>query len=393
MAPARYRREFLRFLAASPLLAEAWAQGTPGPASPADILGVMDLEEAAHRILPPAHWGYMATGVDDDRTLRANREAFGHYQLRPRRLVDVSAVDLKTEIFGVTWDSPIFICPCGSQKAFHAEGELATARAAAAKKTQMILSTQTTAPIEDVMKASGAPVWYQLYTTTNWSVTEKLVAHAEKAGSPVVVYTVDQAGGRNTETQARIRPLDTRNCAGCHPGGGPNTFGMRGKPMFAGIDITGLELSDPRLTWDSVDRLKKMTRMKVVLKGIVTREDAVLAREHGADGIIVSNHGGRAEESGRGSVECLEEVLAGAGRLPVLIDGGFRRGTDIYKALALGAKAVGIGRPYLWGLSVFGQPGVERVLEILRAELQLTMRQCGTPSIAKITRAAVQRAG
>ena len=160
--------------------------------------------------------------------------------------------------------------------------------------------------------------------------------------------------------------------------------------MFAGLDVNGVGLAAPALTWDTVERLKKLTSMKVVLKGIETREDAELACQHGADGIIVSNHGGRAEESGRGTIECLPEVVEAAqGRVPVMIDGGVRRGADAFKALALGAKAVGIGRPYLWGLSAFGQPGVERVLELLRTELSLIMRQCGVKSIEEITRASV----
>ena len=383
------RRRFLQFLAASPIFARLNGQQL---SRPEDGLAVMDFEAAAKRALPPAHWGYMATGVDDDITLKANHEAFQHYRLRARRLVNVSKPDLRTEIFGQAWETPIFICPCGSQRAFHSDGELATARAAKAKLTQMILSTQTSVPIEDVNKAFGKPVWFQLYTTSRWDATEKLVKRAEDSGSPVLVFTVDQQAGRNTETQSRIRPQDTRNCSACHEGGGPATFSQQGKPMYAGIDSSGLALVDPALTWTAVDRLKKFTRMKVVLKGIVTREDAVLARQHGADGIIVSNHGGRAEESGLATIDCLAEVVDGAGSLPVLLDGGVRRGTDVYKALALGARGVGIGRPYLWGLSGFGQAGVERVLEILNAELQLTMRQCGTPAIKQITRSAIQRA-
>jgi len=383
------RRRFLQFLAASPLLPHLRAQQLT---KAEDGLSVMDFEAAAKSALPPAHWGYMTSGVDDDLTLKANHEAFQHYRLRARRLVDVSKPDLRTEVFGQAWESPIFICPCGSQRAFNTEGELATARAAKAKQTQMILSTQTSFPIEDVNKTYGKPVWFQLYTTSRWEATEKLVKRAEDSGCPVLVFTVDQQVGRNTETQARIRPQDTRNCGACHEGGVPATFSQRGKPMYAGIDTSGIALVDPALAWASVDRLKKFTRMKVVLKGIVTREDAILARQHGADGIIVSNHGGRAEESGLATIDCLAEVVDGAGPLPVMLDGGVRRGTDVYKALALGARAVGIGRPYLWGLSAFGQPGVEKVLDILHAELRMTMGQCGTPGIKQITKAFVQKA-
>jgi len=392
----RNRRAFLRFLAASPALPAAvkqiWAQDQAALLKdPKDALDILEFEEAAKRILPPAHLGYMMSGVDDELTLRANREGFKQFKLRARRLVDVSKTDLTTDAFGVPLDTPLFLSPVGGQMAFHPDGELGTARAAGAKKTQMILSTQTTKPIEDIMKASVRPIWFQLYTSSRWEVTEKLVKHAEDAGSTVVAFTVDQQGGRNTETSTRLRRLDTRNCSGCHEGGTPQTF-RQYKPMYDGIDSKGLGMVDPALTWSAVGKLKKFTKMKVVLKGIVTGEDAKLARENGADGIIVSNHGGRAEESGRGTIECLPEVIDGAGNMPVLIDGGFRRGTDVYKALALGAKAAGMGRPYIWGLSAFGQAGVERVIDMMRAELALTMRQMGTPTIQSITKAAIIRA-
>jgi 4-hydroxymandelate oxidase len=379
------RRQFLRFLAQSPLVA---AQAdSPVIGNPKDALNVMDFEPAARKALPPAHFGYLATGVDDDATVKANREAFGRFQLRPRRVVDVTKrADLATELFGTKWETPIVIAPVGSQNAFHPEGELAVARAAGAKKTLQILSTVTTSPIERVAEAAGRPIWYQLYATSRWEVTGKLVLHAARAGCPVLVLTVDLPVGRHTETLERLKRTDTRNCSGCHAAGGS----FRRKPMFEGIDMTGVTLNQPAMTWEFVRRVKDLTPMKLVLKGIETREDAQLCCENGVDGIIVSNHGGRAEESGRGAIECLPEVVgAVAGRVPVLVDGGFRRGTDILKALALGARAVGVGRPYLWGLAAFGQAGVERVLELLRAELELVMRQCGARSIAEIGRSLV----
>jgi len=387
------RRRFLKFLAGSPLLASvpaiAW-QDAAVLANPKDALNVMEFEAAARKALPPAHYGYLATGVDDDYTLHANHEAYRRIQLRPRRLVDVRDTSLRMNLLGTSWDSPIFLCPCGYHKAFHPEGEAATARGAGATKSLMLLSTVTTTPVEDVNREYGAPVWYQLYATSSWAITEKLVKRAEAAGCPVLVWTIDLMAGRNTETQTRLRRMDTRDCATCHGADGPGGSGLRRYPMFAGLDVNGVGLSAPTLTWNAVERLKKLTSMKVVLKGIETFEDAELAGQHGADGIIVSNHGGRAEESGRGTIECLPEVVeAVRGRIPVMIDGGIRRGSDAFKALALGATAVGIGRPYLWGLSAFGQAGVERVIGILRAELSLVMRQCGTPSIEQITRAAV----
>ena len=197
MISSQNRRRFLQFLAGSPLLSRAWAQqGQPPLASAKDALNVMEFEEMAHRALPPAHWGYMATGVDDDATLKANIGAFKHIQLRPRRLVDVSKIDLHAELFGVTWDSPIFICPVGGQRAFHPEGEVAVARAAQSKKALQILSTVTSTPLEEVARALGRPPWYQLYMPLRWDATEKLVRRVEAAGCPVLVWTIDLLGGQ-----------------------------------------------------------------------------------------------------------------------------------------------------------------------------------------------------
>ncbi len=372
--------------------AQPESEAAPLISSPAEALSVFEFEPLAKKILPPAHYGYLASGVDDDLTLRANREAFTKVQIRPRRLVDVSRVDLSTEILGTRWETPIVLAPVGSQRAFHAEGEVAVARAAKARGHLQILSTMTTASVEDVTKAREAPIWYQLYPTAEWSVTEALVHRAEAAGCPVVVLTVDLPVISNRETAAKLARLDERECNVCH-GEGSTYFRVARKPMFDGLDVSGLtDLSAPALTWDIISRLKRVTRMKVFLKGIVTREDATLAVENGADGVIVSNHGGRAEESARGTLESLPEVVeAVSGRIPVLVDSGFRRGTDLFKALALGADAICIGRPYLWGLAAFGQPGVEAVLEILRKELALAMRLAGVTSIRGITRDFVAR--
>lgn len=390
-----HRREFLRFMAASPFAVSAFAQNSATTIARArDTLSVMDFEPLARKALSPAHWGYLSGGVDDDLTLAMNREAFAHYQLRARRLIDVSHTDLNVDVFGSTWDMPIYISAVGAQQAFHPDGELATARAAKAQKAMQMLSTVSSTSVEDVAKALGTPPWFQLYMPTMWADTEKLVQRAEAARCPVLVWTIDLLAGRNAETTTRLARTDTRDCLACHtvqPIGGSTVTRNRARPMFAGLSG---EINPSNADWTYVNRLKKITRMKLVLKGIDTAEDARLAVEHGADGIIVSNHGGRSAETGRGTIDILPEVVdAVRGRIPVFVDGGFRRGSDIYKALAIGARAVGIGRPYLYGLSTFGQEGVERVLEILRAELTLTMRQCGTPSISKITRASVLRQG
>ncbi len=399
------RRAFLRFVASSPLVGlvgiPACARGNGNTemagddviTGPAEAVNVMDFERAAQRAMPPAHFGYLQTGVDDDRTLRANREGFNHYYLRPRRLVDVSQVDTSIELFGERWDTPIVLAPAGSQRGFHPDGEEAVARAAREKRHLQILSTVTTTGVEDVIAARGAPVWYQLYPTMNRDVTRSLVQRAEAAGCPVLVLTVDLPAGSNRETERRSVALDARDCRTCHD---PSARGyFQRKRMFDGLDLTGVDariggLFDPRLTWDFVGQLKAMTAMKVVLKGIVTAEDAGRAVASGVDGIIVSNHGGRAEESGRATVRSLPEVVqAVGGRVPVLVDGGFRRGNDIIKALALGATAICIGRPYLWGLGAFGQAGVEQVLGILRAELELAMQMAGTPRVGDINRSLV----
>ncbi len=394
------RRAFLTFVAGSPLLAAfpalAAALQQGGLEQAAHALDVFDFEAAAQKLVPPAHWGYLMSGVDGEATLRANREGFDRYQLRARRFVDVSKIDLSVSLFGQTYSSPIALSPIGSAGAFHQDGEKAAAAAARAKNQLLMMSTQATFSVEDITKARGGPIWFQLYTTSTLDVTRRLVARAEAAGCPVVAVTIDTPNGRNTVTASRLARVDTRQCSACHndatgdrnnPRRGGN---LAAKPMFAGIDVQGVGLTAPSLTWDFVRRLKDMTKMKVVLKGLESGEDAALAVQNGADGIIISNHGGRATETGRGTIECVAEVAAAVRRrIPVLVDGGFRRGTDVFKALALGATAVGIGRPYIWGLAAHGQQGVERVIDILNNELRLAMIGCGTVAVKDITAVAL----
>mgnify|MGYP003471467087 FL=1 len=235
--------------------------------------------------------------------------------------------------------------------------------------------------------ARGEPVWYQLYPTDQWSLTKALVRRVEAAGCPVLVLTVDLQGGSNRIALARAKRRDPRDCTACHTSSPRLADEMAPKPMFRGLDVQTInDLTPPDMSWDYVARLRDIWPRQLVIKGLVTREDALLAVAHGVDGIIISNHGGRAEDSGRASIDSLAEVApAVAGRIPLLMDGGVRRGADVFKALALGADAVGIGRPYIWGLASFGQEGVERVLEILQSELTGNMRQAGTRSIAEIT--------
>ena len=401
------RRHFLRMLAAGPLLASsssllganrnifrylrALDEGSPAAITEAgQALDVMDFEPLARKALPPAHFGYIATGVDDDASIQANRDGFQKIQIRSRRLVNVEKLDTSVRVFGATWPTPIFLCPVSSMKAFHPDGEVAVARAAKTKNHLQILSTVATSSIEEVTAARGAAVWQQLYPTNVWEVTRGIMKRAEAAGSPVLVLTVDLQNDSNRETQVRAERVDTRDCSNCHDRSSFKGYVSR-KPAFDKLDVskvTGLHLTS--MNWDFVKRLKDSTSMKLVVKGIVTREDAQLAVEHGVDGIIISNHGGRAEDTLRSTIECLPEVVQGAGgKIPVMIDSGFRRGTDVFKALALGATAVGVGRPQAWGLAAFGEQGVEAVLTILQREIEAMMRQAGTPSVAAITRSFV----
>lgn len=390
------RREFLKFLAASPLLsvsarllAEETLASSELPeyliAKPEDALDVFDFHSVAKHKLPPAHYGYLTTGTDGNETLSANRRAFEDYYLRPMRMVDTHEVSLETSLLGQKLESPIVLAPVGSQGAFHAEAELASARAARAQQHLQILSNVSSSSIEDVITARGGPVWFQLYPTSQWSTARMMLERAEAAGAPVVVLTVDLNSGSNRVLLGQYKRTDDRDCSACHGSGGTEDF-LRMKPMYRGSRVTYADFDTPGMTWDYLERIREATSMKIVVKGIVTREDAASAVNAGADAVYVSNHGGRAEASGRGALESLPEVVEAVnGRVPVMVDSGFRRGTDIFKALAIGADAVCIGRTYIWGLAAFGQPGVEKVLQMLRAELRMVMSQVGATSIEGIS--------
>ena len=409
------RRRFLQYLAASPLLTGSAGsalaetllpkpkQPDPlfwGPFDPADLIktpkdaiNVFDFEPVCRQNVPPAHFGYMAAGIDDEVTLRANRQDFQKFILRPRRLVDVSKPSIKTEILGVTYDSPIFICPIGGQRSFHADGEIGVAKAAKAGNHLQVLSSVTSNSGEDVTAARGQPIWQMLYATNKWEVAEAIVKRAEKAGCHAVAVTVDRSGGRNQETLFRLRRSDTRECNGCHDRSSFATS-YRTRPMYNTLDLSGLKnLQSSAMTWDFFKRLRDTTKMKIVIKGILSYEDAVIAADNGIDAIIVSNHGARSEDSGRSTIDALPEIVeAVKGRMPILVDSGFRRGSDVIKALCMGATAVGVGRPYIWGLGAFGQAGVERVLELVREEFQGMMQQVGAPTIKHLVPGMVRRA-
>lgn len=393
------RREFLRFMAASPILlsalpaaaVEELLSGAATGETPAelitrakDAINVFDLEPVAKRNLSPAHYTYLSMGIQDEFTLRANREAFGQFQLRPRRLVDTRDLDTTSEILGTPLSCPIVLAPAGTQKAFHPEGEIPVARAARRQDHLQILSSSSSVPLTEVIRERGEPVWSQLYTSRLGPFITRELRAREEAGAPVVVLTVDQVGlARNRDKLNRFRRRQNPECQSCHQSFEEKA--QRGAEAL-GIDLRDVIQGVMTLDWSVVDHIRENTSMKLVVKGILTAEDARLCIEHGVDAIVVSNHGGRAEDSGLSSIEVLPEIAeAVGGRIPILVDSGFRRGTDVFKALALGASAVCIGRPYLWGLAAFGQEGVETALSLMRSELETTMIEMGTPNLAAIT--------
>ena len=411
------RRSLLRFLLGSPLLLSSQvftferllAAMTHGEASAeearelilaaADAIDVFDFHAVAKRSLSASHYTFLSMGVQHEVTLRANREGFARFQLRPRRLVDVRDLDTSREVLGAKLSCPIILAPAGAQRAFHPEGEIAVARAAKRKDYLQILSTGSSAPLEEVIEAREAPIWFQLYTPRLWPVTRRQLKHAEEAECPAVVLTVDAAGAMgetNLDRIRRFRRSKRSDCQTCHSRMAKAErllLGAVGAADAVGFDLVDAFSDLMVLDWDFVDRIRDATSMKLLIKGILTHEDASLCVEHGVDGLIVSNHGGRTEDSGLSTIEALPEIVeAVAGRIPILIDSGFRRGTDVFKALALGASAVCVGRPYLWGLAAFGQEGVEAVLAILRREFETIMKQMGTPTLDAITPAHVRPA-
>ncbi len=403
------RRAFLKFLAASPLLAAAgltprWFDqvlGAPVAAQAQDAyviksvreaLNIFDFEAAAKAKLSVPHFIEFDLGVFNDETLRANRDAFTKYQIKMRRLLGITTVDQSVQIFGVKWDAPIFLCPVGRITALNPEGNLAVARAAKAKNTLEIMSGAQ--QLEQVNALRGEPVWIGVQ---GGAPAETLLKRLEAAGCPALVWAIDGVGGGNQigaravqrAGVANLERKDDPRCNACHQNEGRITLSDRMSDVIGALGSLKGEAAN-QVSWSDVKRVRGMTRMKLVLKGIVTREDAQIAVQNGVDAVIVSNHGGHEDAGGRGTLECLPEVVAGvAGRIPVLIDSGFRSGADVYKALALGAAAVGVGRAYAWGLASFGQDGVETVIELLRRELQVAMAQTGATSIAKITRATL----
>lgn len=347
-----------------------------------DAINVWDFERVAHSNNLPYHWAYLHMGVDDFETRRANREGYMRLGLRPRRLgQDAARLDTSVTIFGKKWPRPLFLCPVAALEAYHTEGESGAARAAKKHNILQIQSHQSSQSYEQIAEARGEPHWFQLYASGDLDVNKRTLQRVSKAGCPVLVWTVDLIGGSNRELQRRSlgrEQYDRPLCQNCH-----NHQKGYQRPMYRNLE--GPPGPRPPFTWDYIKLLKDASPMKVIVKGILTKEDAELCIANGADAIYVSNHGGRAENSLRGTIDYLPEVTAAVrGRVPILIDSGTRRGADIFKALALGATAVGIGRPYVWGLGAFGQDGVDKVIQMLLAEFEMVMRQTRTTAISQI---------
>jgi 4-hydroxymandelate oxidase len=381
------RRQLLRFIVQSPLITSGAALASMWPTnglarpelaipdSARRALDIFQIKAVAREKLDLQAWHFIVNGADDGKTMEANRQVFDDWQIRVRRLVDVSRVDTSVDVLGESLRSPIILSPVGLQQLVHESGEIGTVRGA--KGHLMICSTVSNFSFGEIAAQASGPLWFQLYASKHRPFMKSLIDKAERAGSRVLVLTIDGPTLGNREGERWFRNIKSSTT-------------MR---MGNFDDYTGKKnIGDPSLTWEIVDWLRANTSMKIVLKGIVTREDARLCRQYGVDGIIVSNHGGRQEESNRATLDCLPEVIDGVdNKIPVLIDGGFRRGTDIFKALGLGAKAVCIGRPQMWGLGAFGEEGVRRVLSVLRAELRRIMKFAGTTKIADIGPDYLQR--
>jgi 4-hydroxymandelate oxidase len=340
-------------------------QNKPASASEHEpLLSLFDFEAAARTRISHGAWERISGGAADEITLRWNREAYDHIRLKPSILVDVSKLDTRVTLFGQQLPFPILLAPTGGQGFIQPQGDVAAARGAAAANAIYVISSSASMKVEDIAKSTKGPVWFQLYVQKDRAFTRDLVQRAEDSGCRALCVTVDSPtfGARDRENRAR------------------NELPERELPNLKGKDYL-----DPSLTWKDIDWLRSFARVPVLLKGVLNPEDAGTAVKAAVSGIIVSNHGARNLDTVPATIDALPLVAEKvAGRVPVLVDGGIRRGTDIIKALALGATAVQIGRPYLWGLGVAGAPGVTRVVEILRQEFEMAMALTGRPTIASI---------
>lgn len=371
--------------AAQPAPLQAATQ--PRTVSP-NLASLADFEQAAQSRLSKMAFDYVAEGAADELTLRRNRDCLSAIRLKPRVLTDVSRLDTKLELLGQTLTFPILLAPAAFHKLMHPEGEIATARGAAAGGTTLVVSSLSTFSIEDIAKSTKASLWFQLYVQRDHGFTRELVQRAEAAGCRALCITVDSPvpGTRNREMRDAFHLLPGMAPENLHGLQVQNHDKREENPASADYDIYNA-LMDPKLTWDGIDAIRSYAKIPVFVKGILNPDDARLAVAHGADAVLVSNHGGRQLDTVPATIEALPHVVESIeGRVPVLMDGGIRRGTDVLKALAFGARAVMIGRPYLWGLAVNGSAGVEQVVQILRREFLTAMALCGCINLSSITR-------
>lgn len=342
---------------------------------------LLELEAAAAAKVDPSVWAYVQTGAGDERTLRWNREAFERRALRPRVLVDVTPMDLRTTILGRQYEAPFFIAPMAYQAKLHPDGEVGLARAAGQAGVLANFSTLSSRSLEEIAGAGDAAgSWFQLYLQPTFDATERLVQRAERAGYAALVLTVDVPVFPIRDRQmlggfAIDEPIPVGNGAEVRP---PSRFLLGGDPDFPTRE-------DTRATWEVVDRLRSITRLPLVLKGILDPQDAERAVAHGARGLVVSNHGGRQLDGAPAALDALPEIVRTVdGRAEVYVDSGFRRGADVLIALALGARAVGIGRPALWALAADGEPGVARWIGLLKEDVATVMALAGRRNLSEI---------
>lgn len=360
--------------------------------TPTKPINLFEYQTFASQQLPPMARDYYASGSWDEITLRDNRTAFERYKLRPRMLVDVSQRDLSTQILGQSLPLPILIAPMAFQCLAHPEGEIATAKAAASIGSLMVLSTLATKGMDEVASVKKqAPQWFQLYVHRDRALTRALVESAHAAGFQALCLTVDAPvlGKREKDihNQFVLPPdMELANLSAL------TDLEISYNPGESGLFTYFLEQINPALTWTDLEWLQSLSPLPVVVKGILRGDDAIRAVEHGAKAVIVSNHGGRQLDGAIASIDALSEVVAAVGhKVDVLVDGGIRRGTDVLKALALGAKAVLLGRPILWGLAVGGEAGVQHILELLRDEFDLAMALSGCAKLQDIDPSLVVR--
>ncbi|TMW62257.1 hypothetical protein Poli38472_009750 [Pythium oligandrum] len=364
------------------------------PGSDGTPINVLEYEEYAKEYLPKNAYDYYASGADEMVSLRENREAFKRLVLRPRVLRDVSNMSIRTTVLGQEITSPVCIAPTAMQRMAHPDGEIASTRASGKTGNCYILSTLSTTSLEDVAEANPSGLrWYQLYVFKDRDITLQLVRRAEKAGYKAIVLTVDTPllGHREADVRNHFSLPGHLQLANFAKVGGDHAHGVKGLGD-SGLAQYVSSLFDLTLNWEDVKWLKSITKLPVVVKGVLTAEDAAIAVEMGCEAILVSNHGARQLDGVSATIDALPEIVAAVkGRAEVYLDGGIRRGTDVFKALALGARAVFIGRPVLWGLAHSGEAGVLNVLKILDAELKHAMLFAGTARLADVSPQYIRR--